>query len=108
MLTIQNNITERDFTQQVRDLAQLLGWAVYHTWVAIRSPKGFPDLVMVRSPRLLFAELKSEKGTLTDAQVEWLEALRTVPGVEVYLWQPGDWDEIVRILKKEDTNENSY
>ena len=99
---MQSEITEREFTQQVRDLAQLLGWTVYHTWVAIRSPKGFPDLVLVREQRLLFAELKSEKGTPTDAQEEWLESLRRVPGVEVYLFRPSDWPTIVRILQKED------
>lgn len=99
-------ISEREFTQQVIDLAHYCGWRVYHTWSSVHSPAGFPDLVLVRRERLLFVELKSERGRLTTAQEEWLGALRAVctrRGLlglpEVAVWRPSDWDQIVEAVR---------
>jgi hypothetical protein len=52
---------------------------------------GFPDLVLVRDGRLLFVELKAERGKASPEQGEWLEALSGVHGIEVCLWRPADW-----------------
>jgi hypothetical protein len=92
-------VSEHDLTTYVRDLAKVFGWRRYHTWLAKHSPAGFPDEVLVRPPRLVFAELKSETGKLTPDQEEWLEELRQVPGVEVFVWRPSDMDEIERLLR---------
>lgn len=92
-------VTERDLAGYVRDLARTLGWRRYHTWLAKHSPAGFPDEVLCRPPRLIFAELKSDRGTLKPEQEAWLGELRQVPGVEVYLWRPADMDEIARVLR---------
>lgn len=94
-------ITEKQFQQQVLQLAKLCGFRVYHTWLSIRSTAGFPDLVLCRDGRLIFAELKSDRGTPTAAQQEWLAALRKVKGVEVYLWRPADWEQIERVLQRD-------
>ena len=83
------SLTERDFSQQVIELARLRGWKVYHTWSSIHSPAGFPDLVLTRKGRLIFAELKSDKGKLTPAQEEWLASLRET-AARVYEWRPTD------------------
>lgn len=93
-------ISEKDFRQQVIDLAKLLGWRVYFTWNSLHSPAGFPDLVLVHEERgqLIFAELKSEKGKTTPAQLEWLTALKRVCK-QVYLWRPSDFEQIQRILE---------
>ena len=92
-------MTEKEFLQQVRDLAKLCGWLVYHTHDSRRSPEGFPDLVLVRGDKVIFAELKSEKGRATSAQREWLDALEKVREVEACLWRPSDWDKIVEVLR---------
>jgi len=92
-----NRISEKDFEGQIRDLAKLFGWLYYHTWRSIHSPAGFPDCVLVRPPRLIFAELKSEKGQLSDKQKEWLEVLKET-SVEVYLWRPSDLGEVLGVL----------
>jgi hypothetical protein len=92
-------VCERDLTSFVRDIARLYGWRRYHTWLAKHSPAGFPDEILLRPPRLVVAELKSDVGRLTDAQAEWLEAWRQIPCAEVFLWTPADMDEIARVLR---------
>jgi hypothetical protein len=92
-------VTERDLTGYVRDTARLFGWRRSHTWLSKHSPAGFPDEVLVRPPRLIFAELKSNTGRLSPDQQAWLEELREVPGVEVYVWNPADMDTIAEILR---------
>lgn len=83
-------LTERQLSDAVRDLAIRLGWACYHTFDSRRSQAGFPDWVLVRGSRLLFIELKSEKGRVSDAQANWLLALSLTPA-EVHVWKPADW-----------------
>jgi hypothetical protein len=92
-------ITERDLTGYVRDVAKALGWRRYHTWLSRNSPSGFPDEVLVRPPRLIFAELKSDRGKLSPDQQAWLEDLREVPCLEVHVWTPAQMDEIAEVLR---------
>ena len=92
-------IPEREFQQQVIDLAHIFHWRVYHTWMSIHSAGGFPDLTLARGNRLIFAETKSERGKLAPAQAEWLEVLKATGKCEVYVWMPSDWPEITEILK---------
>lgn len=95
-------ISEREFLQQVRDLGRLCGWLCYHTHNSRHSEPGFTDIVMVRPPSVLFAELKTDRGRVTPAQRTWLEALEQCPGVEAYVWRPGDWPAIVERLQTRD------
>ena len=90
--------SERSFMGQVVAYARLMGWRCYHTYDSRRSDAGFPDLVLVRRPRVIFAELKSDRGKLTDDQRAWLEALDGC-SVERYIWRPSDWPKVERILK---------
>lgn len=83
--------SERQLSDWVWGLAQLLGWRGYHTFDSRRSAPGFPDWVFVRGTRLLFVELKGDGGRTTAAQDAWLDELGAVPCVEAYLWSPADW-----------------
>lgn len=90
---------ESVFLQEIRQVATLLGWRVYHTHDSRRSDVGFPDLVLAKPGRLIFAELKTERGRIGAEQAEWLEVLGTA--AESYLWRPADRDDIIAILKGE-------
>jgi VRR-NUC domain len=92
-------VSERDLTGYVRDVARAFGWRRYHTWISKHSAAGFPDEVLVRGGRLIFAELKRDKGKLSVEQEAWLEDLRGVPGVDVYVWRPSQMDEIAQVLR---------
>jgi hypothetical protein len=95
-------VSERDLQALIVTLAKLHGWRTYHTHDSRRSAPGFPDLVLVRPPRLVFAELKTQRGRISPAQREWFEDLRRCQGVEVYLWKPSDRNHIARVLRGEE------
>lgn len=102
--------SERSFQARVVELARLLGWRVYHSrpamyrsgrWATpLQGDAGLPDLILCKPPRLIFAELKREKGKVSHAQQAWLDALSQCNGVEVYLWKPSDWKAIAKILQE--------
>jgi hypothetical protein len=84
-------MTEAQLQNCVRDCALLFGWKFYHPWISVRSAGGYPDCTLVRGERLIFAELKSDRGKLSEAQRDWLDALGAVPGVETFVFYPSDW-----------------
>ena len=92
-------ITEKQFRQTVIDLAKLNGWDYYFTWRSIHSPYGYPDLTIIKPPRLIFAELKIGKAKLTPFQEKWIQYFKDC-GVEAYVWRDNMWEEIVACLKR--------
>ena len=98
--------SEASFMAAIIELATLLNWKVYHTHDSRRSEAGYPDLTLVRDgrkdasrARLLFVELKSERGRVRREQKEWMSILELVPNVEVYVWRPSMWQAIEKILR---------
>ena len=87
-----NAWSERVFQSHVVQLAQVLGWLVYHTHDSRRSAPGFPDLVLVHvgQGRVLWRELKSARGRLSVPQREWLDSLEAA-GEDAGVWRPEDW-----------------
>jgi hypothetical protein len=92
-------VTEKDLERFVKDAARTFGWRRYHTHRSDFSPAGWPDEALCRPPRLILAELKSEKAPTSPAQEEWLSDLRRVEVIEVHLWRPKDCDAIARIMR---------
>jgi hypothetical protein len=98
-------MNESDFMANVIELATTLHWRVHHCRPAqggngrwstpIQGHAGFPDLVLARAGRVVFAELKSEKGELSPHQRDWQSDL---VGQEYNLWRPGDIEFIADIL----------
>ena len=101
-------MSEAQLSAAIVELAEVLGWRVFtvrrsdRAIVASRTGAGFPDLVMVRSGRLLAVELKRESAKPTAAQHAWLAALGGCPGVEVDVWRPAQWRDgaIERTLRR--------
>lgn len=92
------SLSESQWQGRVVDLAAWQGWRTYHTYDSRRSAPGFPDLVMVRGTRLIFAELKSATGRVSVDQRAWLADLACCPGIETHLWRPADWDDVQTTL----------
>lgn len=93
-------IAERDFQQQVLDLARIYRWLVYHTWDSRNSAAGFPDLVLVRAPRIIFAELKVKGLLPSSAQQQWIDQLDRCNGAEVYVFYPEHLEQIAQLLSR--------
>ena len=101
-------MNEATFQRQVINMAQLFGWKVSHFRPAMtskgwRTPvsadgQGWPDLVLVRE-RVLFRELKTDKGKATRHQLAWIEALDAA-GQDAAVWRPRDWDSIEAELRR--------
>jgi len=87
--TIAAAMTEDELQSCVMDACRVLGLLAYHTHDSRRSPAGFPDLAIV-GRRLIFRELKAQRGRTTTAQEQWLAALRHA-GIDADVWRPGDW-----------------
>lgn len=89
---LDREMSEMVLQRAVMDLARRLGWLAAH----VRDSRGqdvvgLPDLILVRSPIVLFVELKRADGVVSDAQREWLTALWRCPGVQAHIWRPKDW-----------------
>jgi hypothetical protein len=101
-------MTERELRTSIVRAAREFGWRVYFTWTSMHSPAGFPDLCMVKGPRLVFAELKAEKGKVTVEQQAWLADLSEASHdghdggarFELYVWRPADLEDAYRVLMR--------
>jgi len=91
-------VSERDWQSFVTEYAETKGWWVYHTRYSKGSQEGFPDLTLIRPPRLVFAELKREGGRLSPAQRQVLGLLSQIPAVETYTWWPRDREFVIKTL----------
>ena len=106
-------VNEATWQQQVNEIAERNGWLVRHTGDSRRSDGGVLDLLLIRPPRIIFAELKKEKGRLTHTalvkgrhgyyerfgQTEMFALLTGCPGVESYIWRPSQRDELEALLR---------
>lgn len=105
-LSNKPKVTERMLSQWLRKAAAVTGYLAYHTWTSIHSAPGFPDCVLVhpKRHRIIFIELKTATGKLTDKQAEWIGALKEVAHltdrVDVLVIRPADLDELFEILLK--------
>lgn len=107
-MTVKIQLTEAAFQRQVTELAEYNGWAWMHlergqnrgAWMTpVSGPlgKGWPDLVLLKGHRILFVELKSDKGLTSVNQREILKSLSRT-GHPAMVWRPVDWPTIVDVL----------
>lgn len=115
-------LSEARFQKQVVELAELLHWGVWHDRATnqrsacrackaplrcaacatpatvVRNPAGLLDLILIRRPRVLWVELKSDRGRLTPEQRATISDLRAC-GQEAYVFRPRDFETITRLLR---------
>lgn len=98
-LDVVGDESEQHFMGRVRKLARLYGWVDTHTYDSQRTRAGEPDLRLVRPPRYVLIELKSQHGRLSILQSAYIALLEQCPGVECYVFKPSDWQRIVETLR---------
>jgi len=91
-----NQTAAKQFEANIIELMHLLGWKVAsfrpaltkHGWrTAVQADgKGFPDIHAIHPVHgILYAELKTGKGRLEPAQIEWRDLIITA-GYRYHLW----------------------
>lgn len=106
-------LSEADWQVQVLELAALYRWTVLHVGDARREvvdqdggrhlvgdaqAAGLPDLLLIRE-RVLWRELKTDRGPVRPAQRRVLEQLRAA-GADAGIWRPRDVDLVVAELRR--------
>lgn len=107
-------MTEAQWQKRVLGMAALFKWRAWHDRATnaprtcptckapIKLPRndpGWPDLFMVRGETLIVAELKSDRGQVTDEQLDWLSALQQVKRVMVVVWRPRSEAVVEEVLR---------
>lgn len=92
-------ISEKQFQAQIVELARWNNFVVYHTFDSRRSEAGFPDLILIRPPRLIVVEVKSQTGRVTPAQEAWLQRFQEC-GIETHVWRPDHWAVVTAALSR--------
>jgi hypothetical protein len=94
--------SERLFQDAVMRVANMNGWDAHHiragrygNYYKTDGLPGMPDLLLIsrNGHGLIWAELKTQTGRLSDAQQVRIEQLR-VNGQEVHVWRPNDMQAI--------------
>tara|TARA_R100000656_G_scaffold3761_1_gene5301 strand:- start:134 stop:469 length:336 start_codon:yes stop_codon:yes gene_type:complete len=95
-------LTEAQFQESVIEMAtDIYGWEVFHDGDSRRSNAGFPDLVLVKDGKLIFAELKREKESYpSEKQKLWLaklgQVMQSSDNVLAVLWRPSsNWQKVL-------------
>lgn len=89
---------EEYFQSLVVDLMERRGWLVWHDNDPRWNDAGLPDLIAVREDRLIFIELKAERGVMRQHQELWGYLLCRVPGIEYHCFRPCDWGDLVWVI----------
>src|SRR3990167_254047 len=90
-------LTEAAMLNSLRTAAKDCGWLIYRAQFSMYSTRGWPDLFMVKNGRAFAWELKASTKP-TEAQLEWIEALKAVPGVDARVVYPDDLEAAYQAL----------
>lgn len=100
--SIYTLVSEKAFQDMVLERARLYGFWCWHDFANRgRNEAGLPDLILIRPPRILFVELKTERGRVSSVQQGVLTMLDRCRGVESYVWRPSDESVLDAILRPE-------
>jgi len=95
-------MTEAELQTAIIDVAELAGWLVFHDHDSRRNPAGLPDLILVKPPRVVFLELKTDTGRLRPEQQTWLEALADCDTIASALIRPDNLPTVIDYLTRKD------
>ena len=99
-------LSEAEFQSQVTHLAETLGWDWMHVVTTgkgrhfpIRGTitAGWPDLVLIKGHRIIYAELKRQNQALDPMQRQVMEKIART-GAECYVWRPSGFAELTELL----------
>lgn len=101
---------EREFQRTLVETLELFGYVGTHIFPlmdrhgVMRTPTtspGWPDLLYVRTPRVLAIEVKRDGVSVPERQRAWLTLFASIPCVRAWVVRPSDpsWDVIVEWIR---------
>ena len=93
---LSDTMSELTLEREIIRLAERYGWYVYSVRRSdLAQPngtthRGYPDLTLLHDGMIVFAELKTRKGKLSEHQERWINRLRGT-FTSVHVWRPQDW-----------------
>jgi hypothetical protein len=86
-------MTEAELRALIVDAGHALGWEVFSlpavkTRRPVKDAVGYPDLTLARRHTVLFMELKTDNGVVSEDQWRWGIALP-----DWYVIRPADWND---------------
>jgi hypothetical protein len=94
----RRGVNESQWRHDVTTLATGAGWAWYYTAYSLYSTPGWPDLALVKPPRVVLAELKGPRGKVRAGQEVTADLLQRCERVDYRLWRPDDLDDVLADL----------
>jgi len=94
-------LPEKAWQAAVIRVARQSGYMYFHTHDARRSPSGWPDLALIKPSGgvLYLAELKTDTGSVSQAQQAWLDALEQCTAVVTGIWRPAMAEQVFALLR---------
>jgi hypothetical protein len=99
-------VNEAELQALIVEVAELNGWLVFHDNDPRRNVAGWPDLVCVKPPRVLFLELKSAIGHIRPEQEVWMGALSKCDTIASGIVRPNQVDQVLDYLKRKDMKDD--
>jgi hypothetical protein len=102
------SITGTQLMNQIIDYGLLRGWRIHHDRpamtfkgyrTAVQGHKGFPDILLVKPPRILVIECKSTSEKVSPEQYDWISDFKDC-GITTMIARPCDWDNIQKELER--------
>lgn len=88
-------MTEQELMAEIRSAVYERGLIAYHTRDSRGSwSNGFPDLIIAGPGGVIFREVKSMRGRLTESQWTWGHRLLKA-GANYDIWRPPCWPEAI-------------
>lgn len=100
MNRLDGSMSEAELQGVIIEMAELYGWVWHHETDSRRTRPGFPDLVLVRPPTVMFIECKTVRGRIRPDQQTWLDALEGCDRVVSSVVRPGDLDDLTTALMR--------
>ena len=95
-----NTRRESDIQRAIRDYLRLMGWFVWHNLQSLGSYRGLADLTAVKNGVVVFIEVKTSRGTLSQYQRQFQQDLTRAGGHYIVARNIDDVEEAIKQLEE--------
>ena len=95
-----NTRRESDIQRAIRDYLRLMGWFVWHNLQSLGSYRGLADLTAVKNGIVMFIEVKTSRGRLTQHQKRFRDHLTRAGGRYIVARSIDDVEDVISVLSR--------